>query len=453
MKRYVFLTAMIAALALSAPMAMALAPSQTGNGVNTMLFHSYDGLVCADCHTIHFSENGTTPAGADTGGPWQKLLKKKTNADICLGCHTEGSNTAATAWGGTLPAGQSWTAPIVKTLNGEDPDTLGISMPAGDFYFSDQDPAKGHNPAWTHGNQAASMSVDTVLGNWPPTPPGNGATGYNEPDWDCHTCHGMHNRFSGSYSAWRQVKRKVNGIVHTGDVSGLGVETTTGNKGATAAGYEPIESNSRGDIQGTSYVNLRADGQPLDGADLFAPYSETNKNVYRGGFSSFCSVCHGDFHGGTETSSATGDPTSSTGNTAVSGPHWFRHPTNVALDGKKYNVSKYTVTVTNFQGTNPNPPGYDWKYPLRRVDGTWTVTSPSTAGEVAPTDRVMCLTCHFAHAGPNANALRWDEAGQPAFIANGAADSYHDTSNGDNPAFGCNKCHQKGGHNAYIKSF
>jgi len=455
MKTLTLAVALGGLVALAASPAMAAAPSDTGSGVNTSLYHSYDGLVCADCHTMHFSEGDTTPAGADAGGPWQKMLKKKTTADICLSCHTEGTNTQATAFGGALAGSgaPTWTAPIVKTLGGTMP--AGISMPAGDFWYSDDDSAPRHNPSWTNGNQTAQMSTDPVLAaTFPPTPPGLSGS-YNEQDWDCHTCHGMHNRFSGSYTAWRQLKRKINGNVVSGDVSGLGVETTTGNKGATAAGFEPLESNSRGDIQGTSYVNLRQDGDPLDGADLWAPYSATNKNVYRGGFSSFCSNCHGNFHGGTETSTTSAgiDPTSSTGNTAQSGPHWFRHPTNVNLDGKSYNVSKYTVTVTNTQGTNPNPVGYDWKYPLRRVNGTWTVTRVSTAGEVASTDKVMCLTCHFAHAGPNANALRWNEAGQAAFIANGVVDSYGEASNGDNPAFGCNKCHQKGGAKAYVKTF
>lgn len=454
MKRILFAAALIAALAVAAPMAMAAAPSDTGPGVNTSLYHSYDGLVCADCHTMHFSEGGTTPAGADAGGPWQKLLKKKTTADICLGCHTEGSNSHATAFGGALlgSGAPGWSAPIVMTLDGSDPDGKGIAIPGGDFYFSNVDPAKGHNPSWTDGNQAASMATDPTLASaFPPTVPGI-STAYTEADWDCHTCHGMHNRFSGSYTAWRQLKRKINGVVVSGDVSGLGVETATGNKGATAAGFEPLESNSRGDIQGTSYVNTRGDGTALDGADLALPYSETNKNVYRGGFSSFCSVCHGNFHGGIETSMVSNVATSTTGNTAGAA-HWMRHPTNVPMDGGSYNVGKYTVTVTNTQGTNPNPVGYDWKYPLRRVGGTWTTTNVSTAGEVAATDQVMCLSCHFAHAGPEANSLRWNEAGQAAFIQNGVSDSYGDASNGDNPAFGCNKCHQKGGAKAFVKTF
>ncbi len=451
MKKILFAAAFIAVFALTVPVAMAVAPSETGQGVNTKLYHSYDGLVCADCHTMHYSEDGTTPANADAGGPFQKMLKKKATADLCLSCHTQGQNTAATAWGGTLASGQSWSAPIVKTTGGASATSLGIAMPGGDFYWSDNDPAKGHNPSWTDGNQASMMSTDSTLASsFPPTVPGISGS-YTEADWDCHTCHGMHNRFSGSYTSWRQVKRKVNGVVHTGDVSGLGVETTAGNKGATAAGYEPIESNSRGDIQGLNYVATRGDGSALDGADLWAPYSETNKNVYRGGFSSFCSVCHGNFHGGTETSSTSGW-SSSTGNT-TGGNHWLRHPTNVPLDGGHgYDAAGYQVTVSNTQGTNPNPAGYDYKYPLRRDGGTWTVTSASTAGQVTNTDKVMCLTCHMAHAGPYANALRWDEAGQPAFIADGATDGYGETSNGDNPAFGCNKCHQKGGHNAYVKT-
>ncbi len=410
-------------------------------GSRTGLFHVYDALTCSFCHTVHYSEGGTTPQNADIGGPFQKLLIKRSTTDLCLGCHAE-------------PAAQLFGAPMVMTLNGTNPALASRAMPAGDFYYSNVNPANGHNPTWTNGHTSTVLATDPVLApSFPPSPPGLDIV-WTEPNWDCTTCHGAHNRFGAEITAWRQLRRTINGVVHTGsDTVALGVELDGGDQGATTVGYEPIASNSRGYIDGTSYYRKRADGQPLDGADLFAPEGPTNKNVYRGGFSSFCAVCHGAFHGGTETvMDSTSVATSSTGNTAGT-THWLRHPTNVALNGIRYNVAKYTVTVSNSQGTNPNPPGYDWKYPLRRVDGTWTATSPSTAGEVAPTDRVMCLTCHKAHASQYSNSLRWDNAGHAAFLANGELDGYYEASNGDNPAYGCNKCHQKGGASAFSKSF
>jgi hypothetical protein len=340
-----------------------------------------------------------------------------------------------------------WEAPIVMTLDGVDP--VGIAMPAGDFYYSNLDPKKGHNPAYEAGQTEASvfMASDPTLGITPPG--GTALTG----EWTCHACHGMHSRFSGSYTAWRQVQRKINGVVVSGDVSGQGVETTTGGKTQNAA-YEPILSNSRGDIQGSTYVNERKDGNPLEAADLYADESDTNKNVYRGGFSSFCSACHGDFHGGANESEA-----SDNGNTRVAGA-WVRHPTNILMDdtadNRKYGVKTYTHAITNAQGNNPNPVGYDYRYPLVQPDQDFTVSSTvatmGTTGTVLANDRIMCLTCHKAHASKFNNMTRWD-VNAHSFISAGDLDIDGVASIGDNPAYGCGKCHQKGGTNAFVKSF
>jgi hypothetical protein len=439
-------------LVATATVAFGAAPSSDGNtGVNTDLYHSYDGLICSDCHTIHNSEDGATVDYAYDGvnGPYQALLYRGDFTDLCLSCHMQGQNTSATA---ALPrvSDTGWQAPIVMTTDGVVP--AGISMPGGDFYWSSLDPKKGHNPAYTEGALGGAatslfMTADPTLGDTPP-----GGVIDNDDEWSCHTCHGMHSRFSSSYTAWRQVQRKVNGIVVSGDVTSFGVETSAGNKGTTAAGFEPILSNSRGDVQGTSYVNVRADNNPLEGADLFLPESDTNKNVYRGGFSSFCSACHGDFHGGTGETRAADN-----GNTRVGGA-WLRHPTNVKMNesGSKYGIGTYTKQVTNVQGTNPNPVGYDWRYPLIQPDNDFTVkvaTASMADGLTAiGDDRMSCLTCHKAHATQYDNMTRWDAQGH-AFLPNAAADMNGAASDGDNPAYGCGKCHQKGGSVAFVKTF
>ncbi|MBI5409036.1 MAG: hypothetical protein HZA14_06690 [Nitrospirae bacterium] len=436
----------VIALAFSA---YALAPSQTGNGVNTGLYHAYDGLICSDCHTMHNSEGGAPMA--ITGGPNHELLKKATTTDVCLSCHKEGSNTSATDSIGAFDSG--WSAPIVMTLDGDYAKNKGIAMPGGDFYYSNISPGKGHNPYKSGNESSVEMIADPILGV---TPPGGSLS--DGGNWDCHSCHGMHSRFSDTYSAFRQIQRKVNGIVHTGCDQTVGViessPCNTAKVGTTAAGFEAILSNTRGNIQadGLTYENTDLDGG-LEGADLWAPESDSNHNVYKGGLSSFCSTCHGGFHGGAETG---GDAiaTSSTGNTADgTSKAWMRHPTNVGFSGdanEKYKATSYTKVVVNTQGTNPNPGGYDYKYPLAKVAGTWTT---STTGTVATGDKVMCLSCHVAHASRYDNATRWNVNSKVAFIANGETDGYGDVSNGDNPVYGCNKCHQKNGSKAYIKNF
>jgi hypothetical protein len=407
--------------------------SGINNSVNTRLYHAYDGLECYDCHTIHNSADGAYVING--GAPYARLLSQPTATDVCIQCHI-------------YPASSAFNAPAVMSIFGTLPGTL--ALPAGDFYWSMIYPERGHNPGKSLGVQSSIMPSDPVLTT---SPGGN----YSTEDWDCTSCHDPHNRFGADVAPWRQLRRKVNGIVHTGEETvAFGVETYGGDQGPTAAGFEPIKSNSRGDIRGgpneTSYVNTRADGNPIEGANLFQAEGDINKNVYRGGFSSFCATCHGDFHGGDGESRSADN-----GQTRVAST-WVRHPTNVAMNeaGSKYGITTYTAAVTNAQGTSPNPVGYDWKYPLVQPDADFTVrrnlasaASPATAlGEA----RIMCLTCHKAHATKYDNMTRWD-ANAHSFIANGQTDFAGKVSSGDNPAYGCGKCHQKGGTTAYVKAF
>ena len=360
----------------------------------------------------------------------------------------EGRNTPLTA---DLPAvaDGGWEAPIVMTRDGKHPAILSMSMPAGDFYWSATDPKKGHNPAYTLGAAGAgptsrTLSADPVLGSRPPG--GELVDG----EWSCHSCHSSHSRFDADTSAWRQLKRLVNGRVVTGNVDRYGVESVRV-KLIQDPEFEPIKSNSRGEKLGYGYLGIRADGNALEGANLFQAESDTNKNVYRGGFSSFCSACHGQFHGGANESALNNNGTTN------SGSAWIRHPSNLKLGkAKKYGQEAYTAQIVNSQGSNPNPVGYDWKYPLVKADNDFSVESrhPSAdiPGTVTGNDRIMCLTCHKAHATRYENMTRWD-LNDHSFIADGRTDFTGATANGDNPAYGCGKCHQMGGVVAFVKRF
>ncbi len=457
----VMIVAFMAASAFAAGVPNVLA---SGGGIRTGQYHSYDGLVCTDCHTLHATDGNGAPIAkggwTTAGGGFRALLQKGDYTDMCLSCHTEGKNTSSSADLRIGNTAAGWEAPVVMTVASAGTPPAGKSMPAGDFFWSNSDPKRGHNPAYTEGAvspSSKSMAADTALGK---TPPGGTLSGE---EWSCHSCHGMHARFSDGYTAWRQIQRKVNGIVVSGDVTAFGVESMAGDKGLTAAGYEPIKSNSRGDIQGTNYVNKRADTHPLEAADLNLAYADTNKNVYRGGFSSFCSACHGDFHGGNGEVEGTDNA-----KTHVGGA-WVKHPTNVVMDQtvttRKYGINTYKKAVTNSQGTLPNPTGYDFLYPLVQPDTNFDVASTLAGGTLHNEDRIMCLTCHVAHASPFNNMTRWDAQGH-AFVADGtslvpAPDVNGNgtgvvggsgTSNGDNIAFGCGKCHQKGGAKAFVKT-
>ncbi|GAB4341896.1 MAG: cytochrome c [Candidatus Abyssubacteria bacterium] len=50
--------------------------------------------VCSECHTAHFSQHGRPPAGAEPGGPFEKLLLFSSPTKLCLSCH-DGSDVDA----------------------------------------------------------------------------------------------------------------------------------------------------------------------------------------------------------------------------------------------------------------------------------------------------------------------------------------------------------------------
>jgi len=74
------------------------------------------------------------------------------------------------------------------------------------------------------------------------------------------------------------------------------------------------------------------------------------------------------------------------------------------------------VATGNFTGTYAT--GYDPLVPLERgvTTGSWDLPDPTdsvTAGEGANgTEKIMCLTCHRAHASAFDNALRWDHTSE-----------------------------------------
>ncbi len=52
------------------------------------------GLLCSDCHTMHYSKRGEIPPGSEPGGPFVELILTQTTNQLCLNCH-DGSDPDA----------------------------------------------------------------------------------------------------------------------------------------------------------------------------------------------------------------------------------------------------------------------------------------------------------------------------------------------------------------------
>ena len=183
-----------------------------------------------------------------------------------------------------------------------------------------------------------------------------------------------------------------------------------------------------GEVQGGlaffSYPAPDAEGIALDGA------AEANGNhtAYRGGVSDWCGNCHGRYHDDTQTPVVPGggDP--------------LEHPSDETLDGvirDQYNA--YNGDADALGGTPAT--AYLAAVPFEDPASATTSTLGPGGGS-----RVMCLTCHRAHATSSPAALRWDfrvaQLNQDGVVSG----SYPIPSPYPDPAQGtlCTKCHEGG---------
>lgn len=326
-------------------------------------------LMCGGCHTMHNSEHNLTdnPGGPSMGGsPTAKLLQTTGGvADLCLNCHDQdGSLRAIYDALGSPP-------PIVKSSTGNavgNPINFGTDIAAGgDFYW------------------ALELYTDDQDGDW--------ATGYghNIPDtsnsippggdqvigslFTCTNCHDPH------------------GVVDTSPTTAINdyrnLRTLPTGSGATSVTVTRLN-------EGETYITLA-------GGENVYPVTGNTYADGANGLGRWCATCHDNFHEDTVIDT--------TNNNDLS--NWLRHPVDEPMFGGLVG----TVTDwTNYDGLTP----VNTKLPM--AGGT---INTQYYGE-DNTARVFCMSCHFAHAGPNKNALRWD-------YSDGVTDSVE----------GCNQCHNK----------
>ena len=173
-----------------------------------------------------------------------------------------------------------------------------------------------------------------------------------------------------------------------------------------------------GPVQLGSYV-FTAPAPLAEGLSIYhGTERATRHTAYRSGMSEWCGNCHGDFHDAAGT---------------------LKHVTGVELGAEvsaRYNAYAGTANPTGGQSSTAYLPQVPFEDP--------SATLASTAGP-GPGSRIMCLSCHRAHASSAPDGLRWDPGVTFLALDGQESGSYAQPSPYADPAQRslCNKCHAK----------
>lgn len=421
MKRFLIITAVIAMCA--------------GALFSTKAFAIHAGagdLVCGQCHTMHNSEGNSGMGGAANGSI--VLLRGNLTArsdmhKLCLDCHAQDGGQSA-----VLMAPQFVTAPKVcrqtSWTNQGDFKAIG----AGGDFCANGAGVLGNTP-WAlntpDGSTNYSLGYGHSLGATNVTPPGSSTTISTFTCTNCHDPHGA-STDNGSVFKYRNLRYSPTGKGSTSNMTALTVAAWVG---AAGSNWKGSTGAIAGDYTGTAI------------ADHYWPIANsglTSQNSYRfpltggsltDGVSAWCAQCHVNWHQESNNTDPAAGTTSGNQITESGSPpggsDWLRHPvdrrfTDISpLSGSGQTIADwvhYTQTYGKLAA------GY--KLPA-------AVDSASTKYYAENyTDRVFCLSCHFAHGGPYPNGLRWSHAAQ----GNSTAQAYAIASD-----TGCQQCHNRGG--------
>lgn len=207
-------------------------------------FHAGISLVCADCHTMHYSQShGYNPNGTGnttalgTAGPYEYLLRNDVN-DLCLSCHD----------------GQAFAPDVFES----------------------------------HGNgyvrQAGALNEEGGNGLYPPptghtlnstaTAPGSDPAWSNPTGMTCANCHAVHGSNSLGVSSYR-------------NLGGFGTKAGS----AFAISYASVANDLTKWVFEDANAGVNANHYGADHVTFNEPTITQSK------YAEFCKSCHTNFHG------------------------------------------------------------------------------------------------------------------------------------------------------------
>ena len=318
---------------------------------------------CANCHTMHNSQNGSDLSGEPNG----ILLTSS-----CVGCHSSNTSSTTYSLGGAV-------VPVVNYTGGEPANHLA----GGNFYWvadgGGNDDTKGHNVLGIAGQDENITATEGAPGN----------------PYDC--AGSCHKTLAVEQTAGELVSHLGSGcqgchlnVKHHADDSATVVGSTggyyrflSGHFSGENHGVEGIEDS---DWQATKEVDDHNEYLGWSGDKGFQAGFYNNGNT----MTAYCCGCHGNFHKQQNNDGA-----------------WIRHPSDAVLPDTTPD-SEYEAYTT-----------YDPNVPVARPD--FSGYSGPSATVTPGTDLVMCLSCHRPHGSPYSDILRWDYTQMSAGTTGAAA--------------------------------
>jgi hypothetical protein len=409
-------------------------------------FHGGGVAQCEGCHTMHNSlasssmQAGKTTLPGDPSASYAFLLKGSDQSSACLNCHeaTDQSSYHISASATTLAA------------NANTPINYG---PGGDF-------------SWLRSATSTTVVAQSVLNRrghnivaadflYDPDSENTAAPGGTlaAADLNCISCHNPHNQLRRTSDSNNNfVKPAIGTNVYP--IAGSGSSSNAAAPSATAPqGPYRFLRGSGADQAPVSTGYVFSANPPAVTAPNTYNRSESAADThvaYGAGMSAWCGNCHAAMNdsAGTPATTNSGHP----------------HPVNKAIGTTMAGIYNAYVGSGNLTGPVGGV-GYSSLVPVEMGTEDYTVLKPaassSNGGTYLVADanaKVMCLSCHRAHAGGFQSMTRYNVLGNttdasgnyvaPSGVMNStqAMAAYYQQPPakwGANTKMLCNKCHNK----------
>lgn len=414
------------------------------------------GLVCGNCHTMHNSQGSTSTGdgngglGGNAGGSLVLLRGAvTTRADVhklCLQCHaTNGAQATTSHTPQMVQAPKVWSSATWDDTT----KTFGQIGAGGNF-------STELSAAWTVTTTPA-LGYGHSLGETNVVPPGGDLAITTFSCTNCHDPHGT-TATTANINLFRNLR-----VSATGASANSGVQFITDPANpqrehkSYVGGVNP--SGTSGYFGGSETDGVGIIWPVYKGALIGTPATDNgNTNSYGTGYdanypiratmSRWCAQCHDRWHEAIVPANYAG---TIPGNDVVD---WNRHPVNgmmprkatagcaaachiSLLDRTNYDSTLITagkgLPVTASDYYTGNLVYYlPYEAPCSGAVGCMDATG---GGSARDNHKVFCLSCHFAHAGPYRDSLRWD------YLVSASQGSQNGNSIASTK--GCQLCHNR----------